>query len=52
MWLQVPIVPIVLHEYLGPDSFYSSAQKRFDRGGMLHLTVLPAIEPSGFVCMV
>ena len=47
--MQVPIVPIVLHEYLGPDSFYNSSQKRFDRGGKLHMTVLPAIEPTGYV---
>ncbi len=45
---QVPIVPIVIHEYLGPESFYNSGRKVFKRGGHMHVTVLPAIDSAGY----
>ena len=49
--LQVPIVPIVVHEYLGEDGTYNAHKYRFNRPIHLTCTVLDPIDTAGCVPM-
>ena len=46
--VQVPIVPLVIHEYLGEDGFFNTSQLRFDNNGKMAVTALDPIDTKGY----